>query len=157
MRVRAYRAGDAGALAQIFYDAIHISAGSAYDAAARAAWCPKVPGGPIWDQRLKNAITLVAEDMDQPMGFMSLLPDVGHIDLAFVDPAHGRNGIASMLCRHIELHARSLGFDRLTTDASLLAEHMFASRGWTVVKRQEIERRGVILRNCQMEKTGILT
>lgn len=157
MRVRAYRAGDASALAQIFYDAIHIGAADAYDAEARQVWCPQVPELLAWAPRLENAVTLVAEVLDRPVGFMSLWPDSGHIDLAFVDPAHTRKGIASSLCRDLETRAGALGLDRMTTDASLQAEPMFVSLGWTVVKRQEIERHGIILRNCQMEKTEFLT
>ena len=155
MHIRAFCAEDASFLARIFYDSIHIGAAGAYDPEARRAWCPKVPEGSAWAKRLGGAITFVAENLGQPVGFMSLLPEGGHIDLAFVDPAHTRQGIASALCRRVETQAKALGLDRLTTDASLQAEPMFASQGWSVVKRQKIERRGVILRNCRMEKIGI--
>ena len=153
--IRAFCVEDAPALARIFHDSIHIGAAKAYDGDARRAWCPKMPEGPTWAKRLDRAVTFVAEHMGAPVGFMSLEPESGHIDLAFVDPAHTRQGIASALCRHIENHAKALGLDRLTTDASLLAEPMFASQGWRVVARQEIERRGVTLQNCRMEKTAI--
>lgn len=154
VHIRAFRAEDASALARIFYDAIHVGAAKVYDGDARRAWCPTLPTGAQWTNRLGSAVTFVAESNSAPVGFISLLLESGHIDLVFVDPAHTRQGIASALCKHLESHAKALGLDRLTTDASLLAEQMFKSQGWTVVTHQRIERRGVTLRNCRMEKIG---
>lgn len=151
-RVRAFRPSDAPALAQIFYDAIHIGAAPVYDAKARAAWCPKVPDGPGWSARLSDSVTFVADERDHPVGFMSVIADQRHIDLAFVHPDHLRKGVATELCQRIETHSLSIGLTRLTTDASLMAEPMFMTQGWRVIEHQKIKRHGVILRNCLMEK-----
>ena len=94
MHIRAFRAIDAPALARIFYDAIHIGAAEAYDGDARRAWCPEMPEGLPWAKRLDSAVTYVAERMSTPVGFMSLIPESGHIDLAFVDPAHTRQAVS---------------------------------------------------------------
>ncbi len=155
--VREFRASDAHALARIFHDAIHIGAADAYDAEARSAWCPKLPEGSAWSLKLTEAVTFVAENAEGPVGFMSLLPGSGHIDLAFVHPDHMRKGVASALCSRLETHALHLGLPELTTDASLLAEPMFLAQGWTVLRRQSVERHGVTLRNCRMKKALLPT
>ena len=52
----------------------------------------------------------------------------------------------------LEGRARALGLTRLDTEASLLAEPVFLRLGWQVIKRQDVVRRGVSLRNAWMEK-----
>ena len=71
-----------------------------------------------------------------------------YLDMAFVHPDHLRQGVASALYSVIEGRARALGLVRLDTEASLLAEPLFAARGWRVTRRQKVVRRGVTLKQC---------
>ena len=152
LNVRSFQAGDAEALGRVYHHAIREGAVEAYGAAAVRAWSPEAPSGANWAERLATAETVVAEAEGTPVGFMSLVPETGLIDLAFVLPEAARSGVASALYAVLEGRARATGLACLTTEASLLAEPFFAVQGFQVVARQEVERRGVMLKNCRMEK-----
>ena len=150
--VRSYAAGDAPALGEIFHRAVHEGAAGRYSAEERAAWSPRVPDTLKWQDRLAEAETVVAEGPDGPVGFMSLYLDRAYLDLAFVLPEAMGKGVAAALYAVLETRARATGLTRLTTEASLLAEPFFARQGWQIVKRQRVERLGVMIPNAVMEK-----
>lgn len=146
-----YDPAEADQLGMIFFNAVREGAAGFYDADQRRAWAPSVPSGPGWASRLATQRTLVARESGRPVGFMTLADD-GYIDLAFVDPAHQRQGVGSLLYAHIEALARGAKFERLHTQASHLVRGLFEQHAWTVVKRQQIERAGVTMTNFVMEK-----
>lgn len=150
--VRSYRDGDAGALGAIFHRAVHEGAAARYSEAERRAWSPSVPDTAKWRARLAEAETVVAETPEGPVGFMTLDLSRAYLDLAFVLPEVMGKGVAGALHAVIESRARAAGLTRLTTEASLLAEPFFARQGYGLVKRQQIERLGVMLSNAVMEK-----
>lgn len=151
MEVRSYRRGDADGLGEVFHRSVREGARGLYDAEQVSAWSPEVPSGEIWEARLRESETVVATECGVPVGFMSL-DAAGHLDLAFVLPEVMGRGVADALYAVLEGRARAAGLVRLTTEASLLAEPFFVRRGWQVVRRQEVERGGVTLKNAQMEK-----
>lgn len=151
--VRSYAPGDARALGEVFHRAVHEGASRRYTPAECNAWSPRPPASRLWEARLADAETVVAETPEGPVGFMSLDPARGYLDLAFVVPEAMGRGVAAALYAVLEGRARAAGLVRLTTEASLLAEPFFARHGWRLVARQEVERHGVLLRNAVMEKT----
>ncbi|MEM7753460.1 MAG: GNAT family N-acetyltransferase [Pseudomonadota bacterium] len=151
MEVRSYQPEDAGPLGQVFHRSVRDGAAKRYDAAQVAAWSPKPPAGIAWAERLAEADTVVAVEDDVHVGFMSVY-DYGYLDLAFVLPEKMGQGVADMLYAVLESRARARGTRRLTTHASLLAEPFFARHGWRLVRRQEVERNGGMLKNAWMEK-----
>ena len=153
LTVRSYAPGDAPALARIFHRAVHEGAAAHYSEAERAAWSPRVPDTRSWELRLAEADTVVAETPGGPVGFMSLLPARAYLDLAFVLPEVMGRGVAGALYSVLEGRARARGLTRLETEASLLAEPFFLRQGWQVLKRQQVERLGVLLSNAVMEKS----
>lgn len=150
--IRRFREGDGDALGHLFHRAVHEGAASAYDAAQRAAWSPEPPHGPDWEDRLARGVTLVALDGDAPAGFMTLEPESGYIDMAFVAPEQKGRGVAGMLYGMLERCARRNGLQQLITDASELARHFFLKQGWQDGPRQEVIRDGVTLHNYRMAK-----
>ena len=144
---------DFPALAEVFFAAVREGALGLYSEEQCRAWCPKLPSGPAWAERLGQAdILLVAEVDNAVAGYMSLITATGYLDMAFVRPRFQRQGVASALHSVLEGRARALGLTRLDTEASLLAEPVFLRLGWQVIKRQDVVRRGVSLRNAWMEK-----
>lgn len=150
MIIRAYRPEDAAALAQIFYDAVHIGTASYYTAAQRAAWAPICPTAEVWRARLQGLTTFVAAD-PAPAGFMALRPD-GYLDLAFVAPDQQGRGIGSALHDAVLAHARSLTLHSLTVEASLAAHRFFLHHGWQELARQTIPRHGEQIENFRMQR-----
>ncbi len=146
--VRSGRAEDGPALAEVFHAAVQEA--EAYSEAERAAWSPAVPTVEAWTKRLQGLDIVVAEVDGQVAGFMGLKGDV--LDFAYVHPAFARKGAGGALYAVVEGRARSVGLSQLRTEASLVAEPFFVRHGWRVVRRQEVVRNGVALRNAQMEK-----
>ncbi|MEO0943966.1 MAG: GNAT family N-acetyltransferase [Pseudomonadota bacterium] len=158
IEIRAYRPGDADALGLVFHRSVREGARHAYSAAQVAAWSPAPPSGPDWQARLNSAFALVAVIDAAPVGFMTMnsggfAKKGGYIDLAFVLPEQMGTGVANSLYAVLENHARAEGLERLTTQASLLAEPFFARHGWYVTERQTVTRTKVDLPNAWMEKT----
>lgn len=151
MEVRSYRPGDAEALGRVFHRAVREGAAARYEAAQVAAWSPQAPGGVRWAERLAYGETVVAVDEGRLLGFMTMNAD-GYLDLAFVLPEVMGQGVSDLLYAVLETRARASGIDRMTTQASLLAEGFFARHGWAVTRRQEVEMGGVVLKNAWMEK-----
>ena len=57
-----------------------------------------------------------------------------------------------MLEQRLEQAAREAECSKMTSDVSITALPFFEKRGYRVVRRQEVERKGVILVNFKMEK-----
>jgi putative acetyltransferase len=151
--IRPCRVTDAPGLADVYHRAVREGAARHYDAAQRAAWSPAPPSSEDWRRRLVEAQTIVAEQADRLLGFMTLDPQTGWIDFAYVVPEAMGQGVAETLYAVLEGRARAAGLVRLETEASLLAERFFIRRGWRVVVRQDVERHGVRLPNAVMAKS----
>lgn len=150
--IHRFREGEGDLLGQLFHRSVHEGAHGAYDAAQRAAWSPQPPSGPDWEARLIGAVTLVAWAGKLPAGFMTLDPETGYLDLAFVAPEWQGQGVAAMLYGLLERCARRQGLAELITDASEVARPFFLKQGWQDGPRQEVTRGGVTLHNYRMAK-----
>lgn len=151
MEVRSYRPEDAVPLGQVLHRAIRDGASARYAREQLEAWSPKAPDGPEWAARLAAAETVVAVEGETRLGFMNVDPN-GYLDLAFVLPDKMGQGISDMLYAVLESRARARGTACLSTQASLLAEPFFTRHGWQLVRWQEVEINGVVLKNAWMEK-----
>ena len=151
--LRPYRRTDADALGDIFHRAIQDGARRRYTSRQRDAWSPARPEGPLWDARLARVDTIVAEHEGRVLGFMALDLSVAYLDLAFVAPEAMGRGVAAAIYAVVEGRALAAGLAALETQASRLSEPFFRRRGWTLIARQKVERRGVRIPNAQMVKT----
>lgn len=147
-----FRAGEGEVLGQLFHRSVHEGTSGAYDATQRAAWSPEPPNGPDWEARLEGSVTLVAWSGKLPAGFMTLDPEAGYLDLAYVAPEWQGQGVAAMLYGLLERCALRRSLTVLTTDASELARGFFLRQGWRDGPKQSVIRRGVTLHNYRMAK-----
>lgn len=148
--LRSYAPEDADTLGEVFYRSVHEGAISKYTPEQCSAWVPKAPKGADWSAKLAASDCVVALCERQIVGFMSRKG--AYFDMAYVLPEAMGQGVAGVLCAVIEGRARAEGIAHMTVDASHLAEPFFARRGWSLVARQSVRRRGVNLQNCKMEK-----
>ncbi|HEX4301821.1 MAG TPA: GNAT family N-acetyltransferase [Rhizomicrobium sp.] len=151
--IRAYRDGDAPALAQLFYDSIRQAARRDYSQAQVEAWAPRVQDPSRFATKASDGrVFLVAVDgKDEPIAFGDLEAD-GHIDYLYCRPDFVDTGIASALYDRLEAIARSRAMPRLYTEASELARRLFARKGFAVVTRRDFDLNGVDIHNYAMEK-----
>ncbi|WP_231980168.1 GNAT family N-acetyltransferase [Tessaracoccus coleopterorum] len=99
----------------------------------------------------ERAGTFVATIDGEVVAFSDVDP-AGHIDMLFVSPRSGRQGIATRLLKEVERRARASGVTTLTTDASLALRPLLERLGFTVTAEQHPVTRGVELTNFAMEK-----
>lgn len=150
--IRRGAAEDGPALGRLMHAAIHGATGAAYGPAERDAWAPRPPEGEAWAARLARQRVWVAEEGGGGLaGFITLAED-GLIDLAFTAPEKVGRGVGGALYAALEDAALASGMALLSVEASLIAEPFFARRGFTLLRRNRLERGGVILRNASMEK-----
>lgn len=72
--------------------------------------------------------------------------------MMFVHPEYQGLGIASRLLGSVEDEALKLGFSRIYTEASRTARPFFERKGFRVITKQIVEKRGQGLENFLMEK-----
>ncbi|AJC79539.1 GCN5-related N-acetyltransferase protein [Rhizobium etli bv. phaseoli str. IE4803] len=114
------------------------------------AWA-KVEDRSLWAQRRISGPGWIAEIDGAPVGFSDLTDD-GCLDMMFVHPEFQGLGIASRLLSRVEKEALNLGFTRIYTEASRTARPFFERRGFRVITKQTVEKRGQSLENFLMEK-----
>jgi len=149
LTIRAYEPEDARGTATLFHETARDAAGSGYDLVQRRAWSPDRPDLGPWHERLAGATTVLAEDGDELVGFMSLRDD-RYLDLAFVRADRIGSGVAKTLYDHLIGRARAAGSRTLTTDASHMARRFFERQGWYVTRVQTQIRQRVELTNFRM-------
>ncbi len=147
--IRSYRHADAGDLAEVFHDAVHIGAKDHYSSKQREAWCPECPTPEDWARRLSGLETVVAVEKGKPAGFMSMRSD-GYLDLAFVRPEVMGMGVADALYSVMLNRALAKGMGALTTQASHPARSFFLRKGWEFLATQTVHKAGVELRNHRL-------
>lgn len=150
IETRPYRNDDRDATIAIFLSAIRQVASRDYTPEQIAVWA-RVDDPDAWQGARNSRPTWIAELDGKPVGFTDLLAD-GLIDMMFVAPEAAGRGVAAKLLQTVEASARAAGIDRLWTEASLTAEGFFVHHGFTIVRRQIVEKRGQQLRNAVMEK-----
>lgn len=147
MNIRPYRTEDCPALAALFYQTVHTVNARDYIPAQLNAWADGQADLSAWDRSFREHITLVAEEDGVILGFGDLaLP--GYLDRLYVRFDQQGRGVATALCDALEAHALAA----VTTHASITAQPFFAARGYRVIRAQQVERRGVLLKNFVMRK-----
>ncbi|MCB1507553.1 MAG: GNAT family N-acetyltransferase [Hyphomicrobiaceae bacterium] len=141
---------DMPALIDLFRRSVLLGAAEHYDVRQRQAWIAVAKDEEAFTVRLDDAATVMAERAGTPLGFASFGDE--RIDMLYVDPAHHRQGVARALIEAVELIALTSGIDRLSVDASDAAEPFFAALGYLRLRRNRVERAGVVLANTTMEK-----
>lgn len=151
IETRHIRPEDYADVGRIFFCAVHEGTNHVYSLAQRTAWGGLTIDLPRWKERLTTLAGFVAEVDGEPVGFITV-DLTGYIDLAFVLPSAARKGVGSALLARAEHLAFIQGATDLTAAASLAARPFFEKHGWGVLKEEQVERGGVILKRYQMQK-----
>ena len=151
MIIRPYQTADCEALARLFYDTVHTVNAKDYTKAQLDVWATGNVDLEAWDRSLTAHFTLVAEENGVITGFGDMDPS-GYLDRLYVHGEFQGQGVAASIAQALEGFARGLGVERIAVHASRTARGFFQSRGFRVVKAQQVERRGVLLENFVMER-----
>jgi len=151
MKIRTYEIGDTQKIVKLFYDTVHEVNIRDYTTAQVDAWAPADIDIESWTQSLSSKFTFVAEDGDTIAGFGELEAN-GHIDRFYCHKDFQRQGVGKLILTQIESKAQELGLKKLFAEASITARAFFESRGFIVIRKQEVERRDQKFINFVMEK-----
>ncbi len=148
LHIREYTPSDAEATATLFYGTVHSVNAADYAPEQLHAWAPAIPDLRKWNDSLMRHKAFVAEENGEVTGFGDI-DDSGYLDRLYVHREHQRKGVATALCDRLE-NAVSTGSIR--THASITARPFFEKRGYTILRKQSVERLGILLTNFVMEK-----
>lgn len=151
MKVRLYQISDTQEIMALFYNTVHQINIHDYTKEQVNAWAPVDMNIEAWVKSLSSKLTYVVEEDDKIIGFGELEKN-GHIDRFYCHKDFQKKGVGTKILECIESQARSLGIKKLFTEASITAKPFFLNKGFTVVKQQEVERRGQKFTNFLMEK-----
>lgn len=155
MELRRFEEKDAAALNAIYHDTIHNVNKHDYTPEELEAWAATAPyteESRIKDIKRWNKINpFVAAIGDVPVGFAEL-EDEGHINCFYVHHAYQGKGAGTILLSACEQEAKRLGFSRLYAEVSITAKPFFLKNGFTVIRPNLSETRGMFLKNYVMEK-----
>ena len=151
MILRPYRSEDCPALARLFYDTVHTVNARDYTPEQLDAWADGNVDLAAWDTSFLAHHSLVAEENGEILGFADM-DTTGYLDRLYVHGEFQGQGVAASIAQALEGFARGLGVERIAVHASRTARGFFQSRGFRVVKAQQVERRGIMLENFVLEK-----
>ncbi|MGN6713977.1 GNAT family N-acetyltransferase [Anaerocolumna jejuensis] len=152
MVIREYNAADCREMAELFYNTVHGVNARDYTEEQLNAWASGQVNTDAWNLSFSENYTLVALEKDRLIGFGDI-DKTGYLDHLFVHKDFQGRGVATMLCDRLEKH---FPVSRITTHASITAKPFFESRGYRVLREQQVTRNGVILINYVMEKLIII-
>lgn len=148
MILRAYRPEDLREMVELFYDTVHTVNAGDYTPEQLDAWADGVPDLEQWRRTLSEHTALVAVEGERIVGFGDMAPS-GYLDRLYVHKDYQRQGVATAICDSLE---QAFPVREVTSHASITARPFFESRGYRVIKEQQVARGGILLTNYVMEK-----
>lgn len=152
MFIRLFRPADADQIAHLFHDTIRTINLGYYSPEQVEAWAPDDLYFRDWQTACAECFTYVAEEDGQILGFGELEKD-GHINCFYCHKDHQRRGVGSQIYQAIERQANLLELDFLFVEASIIAKPFFQKMGFSIIRRQQVYRRGQTLINYSMRKS----
>ena len=133
-------------MVQLFKNSIYSVCKNDYNKKQLDAWAGTEIDLDSWDRNFSDSYTIVAKHNGTIVGF-SNITDSGYIDMMYVHADFQNRGIATALYNNIEKYSLSYYFMTLSTHASITAKDFFVSRGFTVVRKQQVIRNATTLEN----------
>ena len=152
MHIRQFIPSDAQALWELAYQTIREINAADYTNAQVQAWAPDHHDEERWLKLLLNNKPYIAIDSDRIVGFADLQPS-GYIDHFFCAATHIGQGVGRLLMEKIIEEANQLNISTLSSHVSITAKPFFIHFGFHTVKAQQVQVRGVYLKNYVMQKT----
>ena len=135
LAIRPFSDGDAEAILNVHYSAIHEAIALEYDANTRDEWAPPVNALRIerflHDREADGETTLVATDGGDIVGFASMVPVKCVLRAVYISPRYWRRSIGRKLLLAIEELATQEGVPTLHLKSTLSAEAFYRVCGYT--------------------------
>ena len=138
MILKKYNPDDCIKLLKLFYDTVRNVNRKDYNDEQLSVWAP-------------DNFTIVAEINGEIVGFGDI-EKTGYLNRLFIHKDYQNMGIASAIVKELEKYAEKTCICTIITEASITAKPFFERLGYTLVKKQQVERIGISLTNYVMEK-----
>lgn len=149
---RPYLPADAERCAAIFRDAIEFSTADDYDDDQRAAWAARADDEAAFGAKLAGQLTIIATLDGFVAGFASL-KGADQLDMLYVDPGTGRQGVGAALVDALIRLARARGAKSLTAEASDVSKPLFERLKFVAERRSLVQLDDQWLAHTTMTKT----
>lgn len=149
IELRTYRQEDCEEISRLFYDTVHSVNARDYTEAQLFAWANGTPDLTAWNESFLAHYTLVAVENEKHHRIRR--HQAGRLSGPAVCTEKTRQGrgIAGRLCDSLE---QKFPVRKIITHASITARPFFESRGYRIIREQQVERNGILLTNFVMEK-----
>lgn len=148
MIIRKYIASDCNNLANLFYDTVHNVNAKDYSVEQLNVWATGKVDLDKWNESFLEHYTVVAVDNNIIVGFGDI-DKTGYLDRLYVHKDYLKRGIATAICNELE---KAVDTTQISTHASITAKPFFEKRGYKLIKKQYVERDGIVLTNYVMKK-----
>ncbi len=148
--LRQYKTSDCRDLAQLFYETVHAVNAKDYTQEQLSVWATGYVNLEEWDKTLSDHYTVVAVEDEKIVGFGDI-DTTGYLDRLYVHKEYQNRGIATAICSQLE---NAVYADKITVHASITAKPFFLSRGYRIIREQQVIRQGISLTNYVMEKAN---
>lgn len=154
MILRKYKSDDCLNLLKLFYDTVRTVNKKDYNNKQLSVWAPDnyiEEKYDIWQKSLSENFTIIAEINGEIAGFGDI-EKTGYLNRLFIHKDYQHMGIASAIVKELEEYAEKICICTIITEASITAKPFFKKLGYTLIKEQQIERKGIFLTNYVMKK-----
>ncbi len=147
MHIRQYQPSDCIELTKLFYNTVHTVNAKDYAKEQLDVWATGQVDLEKWNQSLQEHFSVVAVEGEMIAGFGDI-DKTGYLDRLYVHADYQGKGIATAICNQLEQAVQG----SIYTHASITARPFFEKRGYKVIRKQQVERQGIVLINYVMEK-----
>lgn len=152
MKIRPFQPGDTDQVARLFHETIRSVNSKDYSDKQLRAWAPDDIHFKDWESFCLSKHTFVADDKGTIAGFAQL-EENGYIDCFYCHKDYQRKGVGSKLYKKLEQKAFAMHLSCLYTGSSITALPFFKSKGFKIIRKQQVYKAGEQLTNFKMEKT----
>ena len=149
--IRKYQENDCEELAKLFYDTVHNVNCKDYTKEQLDVWATGEVNIQQWNTSFLAHESFVAVEGNKIVGFGDI-EKTGYLNRLFIHKDYQNMGIASAIVKELEKYAEKTCICTIITEASITAKPFFGRLGYTLVKKQQVERIGISLTNYVMEK-----
>ena len=105
-----------------------------------------------WNSSFLQNHTIIAEINGMIVGFGDITSQ-GYLDRLYVHKDFQRQGVATAIVNALEQQAFLMGAFEIFTHSSITAQPFFQNRGYMAIRKNQVERKGIILVNFTMKKS----
>lgn len=151
MKLRKYQTKDCVIMAELFYHTVHTINKKDYTQEQLEVWADGNMDLIKWNLSFLENNTLLIEEKGRIVGFGDM-DATGYLDRLYVHKDYQGKGIATTILKTLENQVERKQINCFTTYTSITAKPFFTKMGYHIKKENIVIKKGISLKNYQMEK-----